>query len=291
MLLVSFLYGVVYLGDRARKVHAWHAVQGVLASFYPAVLLGYMQPVFGAADVPVAAFAIAASAICSIYFVAAIFVLPPPPRTWWLLLAMVAVPAVVWRGPFDVTAAVAPGSSSRSWPRRSSGSRRSSARGGAAPVPAGAAFAALGFPIAFLLGIPDATSLLGFGTPEWGFKTGSLAIAAISMLEALALSRSHSASLKRTDELNVQLQARVELLEANNREIRVLNDELRRQVASRSEHLADALARLGPSSRGPRDFEAARSSTSGTRSCGGSARGEWGRSTRSSGCRTRGGSL
>jgi tRNA A-37 threonylcarbamoyl transferase component Bud32 len=255
MLLVSFLYGVVFLGDRTRKVHAWHSVQGVLASFYPAVLLGYTQPLFGYRDVPVAALAIAGSAICSIYFVASIFELPRPSQTWWLFLALVTVPAAIWGGPFEVTAAVAPGlvvtllaasiygvtTLFRAWRR--------------GPVPPGALFAALGFPIAFVLGIPDATSLLGFGTPAWGFKTGSLAIAAISMLEALALSRSHSASLRRTDELNVQLQARVALLEANNREIGVLNGELRRQVATRSQHLADALARLGPVFARPRDFE------------------------------------
>src|SRR5205085_1585054 len=39
---------------------------------------------------------------------------------------------------------------------------------------------------------------------------------------------------------------RIDALEAKNREIEVLNTELRRQVGTRSEQLADSLAKLGP---------------------------------------------
>ncbi len=254
MLLVSFLYGVIFLNDRSRKVHAWHAAQGILAATYPALLLGYLQPFFGTADISVAAMGITASAICSVFFIAQLFQLEPPSRSWWLFLVVVAGASVLSFGPFHTAMAVPPGVIVTIVAASTYGAvvfvraRRKGA------VPLGSGVAALAFPITMVLGFPDAAALLGLGDVAWGLRGGSLAIGGLSMLQALALSRSHTASLKRTDHLNEQLQARVALLEENNQEIQVLNDELRRQVANRSQHLADALARLGPVFARPRPF-------------------------------------
>jgi hypothetical protein len=59
----------------------------------------------------------------------------------------------------------------------------------------------------------------------------------------VALSREHLLSLKRADELNVELGDRVKLLQAKHREVELLNDELRRQIAARSRELAEKLSR------------------------------------------------
>jgi hypothetical protein len=255
MLLVSFLYGVIFLVDRGRTVHAWHAAQGIFAAFYPALLLGYLQPMFGMNDVMIAALAIIVAAVCSVHFVAGLLGLPTPSRAWWLLVAAGLVTSPLAVGHFHANA-IAPAVVAALVSVSGYGvvaflrARRNG------PLRLGTAVAALGFPIASVLGVPDAIALLGGGDVMWGIRASSLAIGGLSLLEAIVLSRNHSASLKRTDQLNEQLQARVALLEANNREIGVLNEELRRQVGARSQHLADALSRLGPVLARPRELVA-----------------------------------
>ena len=66
--------------------------------------------------------------------------------------------------------------------------------------------------------------------------------AAFVVIHALALLQAHVRSLRA---LNVELGARVEDLEQRNRDVAVLNDELRRQVGDRSARLAEALSRVG----------------------------------------------
>jgi hypothetical protein len=63
-------------------------------------------------------------------------------------------------------------------------------------------------------------------------------------LQSAALSREHFLSLNEADHLNAELAQRVALLETRNKDVQVLNEELGRQVAARSEQLADLLARL-----------------------------------------------
>ena len=58
-------------------------------------------------------------------------------------------------------------------------------------------------------------------------------------------SRVHMVALREADQLAAERAARIKELEGRNREVQVLNDELRRQIAARSRQLADALSRLG----------------------------------------------
>ena len=69
--------------------------------------------------------------------------------------------------------------------------------------------------------------------PTWGIRTASLGIMGISLYQAAALTREHLVSLKRSDDLNAELGARVKLLLAKQREVELLNNELRRQIAAR----------------------------------------------------------
>jgi serine/threonine-protein kinase len=255
MLLVSLLYGIIFLLDPSRVVNGWHALQGTFAAMYPALLLGYLQPVLGTFELQATAMCVIVSTICSVYYVAAIFQNPAPTRAWWLLLVPGAVACVAFAGPFHATA-VAPPVVFALLAVSAFGVVTYVRARKKGPVAMGPTIAAFGYPLASVLGIPDGIALLGFGSSLGGLRGSALAIGALSMAQAITLSRSHSESLQRTDQLNEQLKARVLALEATNREVGVLNDELRRQVAARSENLADVLARLGPVFARPRDFAA-----------------------------------
>ena len=93
----------------------------------------------------------------------------------------------------------------------------------------------------------DCAAWLGIGERLGGLHAASGGLALFGALQSIALSREHILSLRRSDELNVQLRARVGDLELRQGEIDSLNGELRRQIAERSGQLADALARLGGS--------------------------------------------
>jgi serine/threonine protein kinase len=103
---------------------------------------------------------------------------------------------------------------------------------------------AFAWPATVLLGLPDMMAWLGQGEPTGGIRTACLGIMGISLYQAVALSREHLLSLKRADELNVELGERVRLIQSKHREVELLNDELRRQIAARSRDLAEKLSRM-----------------------------------------------
>jgi serine/threonine protein kinase len=103
---------------------------------------------------------------------------------------------------------------------------------------------AFAWPATVLLGLPDMMAWLGQGEPTGGIRTACLGIMGISLYQAVALSREHLLSLKRADELNVELEERVRLIQAKHKEVQLLNDELRRQIAARSRDLAEKLSRM-----------------------------------------------
>jgi serine/threonine protein kinase len=103
---------------------------------------------------------------------------------------------------------------------------------------------ALAWPATVLLGLPDVLAWLGQGDPTGGVQTACLGIMWISFYQSLSLSREHLVSLKRADELNRELEERVRAIQTKHREVELLNDELRRQIAARSRELAEKLAQM-----------------------------------------------
>jgi hypothetical protein len=249
-LLMAFTFGVLFFLDRRRTTHAWLALQALFSATYPALVLGLTQPIFGTLDIAVVGTCVSAATICSLQFIAAVAGEPPPSRAWWLGMVATVLVFTIAHDPFH--------SSVYGPPVVAATILTTCARQvfvtGKHPLSSTARIVRVGFPLAALLGIPDFAAFTGMDELLGGLRAGSLAFVAISLLQALALSRSHIDSLRRSDELNVELASRVSLLEQNNEEIRVLNDELRRQVSARSEHLAEALARLGPMHTPPRAF-------------------------------------
>jgi serine/threonine protein kinase len=237
----------MFLLDRRRRAHGWFAIQALLASFLPLFQLGVSQVAFGRYDAPVLAASISGAAIGSVYFTHAHFGLAKPSRFWPILMGSILVASSVWSGPFAATTVLGPiivitfqivavqqlyqlGRLARRKPR---------------------AVNSLTFFVSWVgLGIAasgDCASWLGIGEKLGGLHGASFGLALFGVLQSLALSREHVLSLRRSDELNAQLQARVGELEVHQTEIAALNDELRRQIAERSGQLADALARLGSS--------------------------------------------
>jgi predicted Ser/Thr protein kinase len=250
-LLMSFTYAVLYLLDRRRTTHVWLALQGVFGASYPACILGLTQPLLGSADMVVTCVSICAAAVCSLNFASGMTVHADLRQGWWGWLAVGTLIAVSvghdpFRAPFVcaliVVAALAM-AVGRAVRVMLSEKLQSTSR-----------MVVIGYLVAAALGLPDAITLLGGPEILEGLRGGPLALGMLSLLQALALSRSHAESLRRADDLNAELANRVVLLEKNNDEIRHLNEELRRQIAARSERLADTLARIGPMHTPPRAF-------------------------------------
>jgi serine/threonine protein kinase len=242
---IGFAYLLMFVLDRRRRAHGWFAIQALLASVLPLFQLGVSQVAFGRYDAPVLAVSISGAAIGSVYFTHEHFGLAKPSRFWPLLMGTILVASAVWSAPFAATRAVGPiivvmfqivavhqiyelARLTRRKPR---------------PLNS------LTFFVSWLgLGVTaggDCASWLGLGEKLGGLHGASFGLAFFGVLQSLALSREHVLSLRRSDELNTQLQARVGELEVHQTEIATLNEELRRQIAERSGQLADALARLG----------------------------------------------
>ena len=254
VLLMSCAYAALFLLDRRRKAELWLSLQGFLGASYPALVLGITQPVFGTADIALGSAALCAASTCALHFAMALLERPPPSRAWWLWTVAALLVAVVAPDPFR-----SPNPSAilvvASILAVSTYAMATAIRAKSRTV---ARFAVIAFPISaiLVLGLPDTFVVLGLPDLCGGLRGESLAIALVSLLEAVLLIRSHDESNRRADALNVELAAQVVRLRENNDEIRVLADELRRQILARSERLAEALVRIGPVGGAPRTLAA-----------------------------------
>jgi hypothetical protein len=223
--ILTLLYVALYLRDRSRVQNAWFALEGAGALWYPAMMGGITQPVLGPFDVAVAGPSLALSAVATVHFTSAYLRLPRPSRLWWLGLAVVALAAVVRGGPFDATRWVAPPTCAMLFANAAYHLvvLGRFLRAGVAR-PTNLFIVTSSWPLAVVVGSTDFAAWLGLGDPFGGLRAGSLGMSAVAILQSIALSREHVKSL---------------------REVELLNEELRRQVAARSRQLADALTRLG----------------------------------------------
>ena len=239
VLLFGFLF--VSLSGARRIAYGLFALGGATGMFYPAFALGLTQPFFGAYDAVVTAVMLTVAAISAIHFSHAYFNLEPPHRAWKLVPLLAFGTAIFAHNPFTasqylgpiVVAVTALNASMQLWLLVRLRSPK--------PRPKNLYLIVLAWPATAVLGVPDFVAGLGAGDPLLGLRTASLGITLICLLQATALSREHLLSLRRADDLNAELAARVELLESKRREVEVLNDELKRQIAARSRELAESL--------------------------------------------------
>ena len=237
-------YLIIYLLDRSRRAHGWFVLEAVGGLAFPTFATGITQPFFGTADVTVMGLQQLLAAISSVAFVRAYYGMSFPARKVLFAWVVFAGLAVMLVGPFSmrwlamgVAAMVAVSAQIqiylfwKLWHQK--------------PRPRNVWLVALAWPAAGLLGTVEILWWVGFGSPFKGLQGGSAAISLIAFLRIAALGREHVRSLRKTDRLNEELAGRVALLEETNVEVGRLNEELRRQIASRSAQLADALARIG----------------------------------------------
>ena len=244
--VVALLYGALFVSMRAQRqpAHGWFAIGATCGMAYPAWVLGLAEPVLGAHELPVVCLVLAAGSIAAMFFSRAYAKAPPPSRAWWLVLAGATASAVARPGAFDPVAVVGPlamGIVLANALAQLVFVVRARREGRALSLAAYAV--ALGWPTAALVSAPDLAALLGQGEPVGGFRVACVAIAGLSVYQAVALSREHLSALARADDLVTELGERVRLLQAKHAEVEVLNDELRRQIAARSRELAAKLAR------------------------------------------------
>lgn len=246
-IVVALLYGALFvsLRDRRRGAYGWFALGATCGIAYPAFVLGLTQPVYGVYEAPFLTVSLVLGSIAAMFFTRAYAGAEPPSRWWWAVFGAAVVAAVVARDPFVSILVMAPvvvlvtamnAVAQLAFLVRL---RRSRSR------PPGTVYGiAFAWPAMVLLGLPDVMAWVGQGEPAGGLRTACLGIMALSLYQALALSREHLLALKRADELNAELGERVKLLSSKHREVELLNDELRRQIAARSRELAEKLAKM-----------------------------------------------
>ena len=247
-LVVALLYGILYasLAGRRRAAYGWFALGASCGMVYPSFILGMTQPIFDVFEAPVMMVVLVLGSVAAMFFSRAYVGMSPPSRVWWAVVAVVAVVGVLARNPFLSVLVMGPMVLAVTLASVFAQLvflvrlRRTAAKTSTNVY--GIAFA---WPATVLLGVPDILGWLGQGEPGYGLRTACVGIMGLSLYQASALSREHLLSLKRADELNAELEARVKLLQAKHREVELLNDELRRQIAARSRELAEKLAQMG----------------------------------------------
>jgi serine/threonine-protein kinase len=242
--LVVLLYGFLFVSMRGpkRNVYKLFALGGAATMFYPAFLLGFTQPLFGIFEAEIVASMTIVAAVTAIYFSHAYFDLAPPHIAWKGWVSFAAVASALATDPFRAFELLAPlllvtvvanmvvqtillVRLRRNRPR-----------------PRNLYLIVLAWPATAVLGLPDVLGWLGHGDLVGPWRPAALGMTMISLAQAMALLREHVLSLSRADELNAELASRVNLLESKQREVEVLNDELRRQIGARTRQLAVSLA-------------------------------------------------
>ena len=244
----AYLYLIIYLSDRrrARVSYAWFALTGSLPLTYPLFELGWMQSLVGPREVALVGVGVSAATVCNVYFTHAQFKLPAASRAWGYLLVPVAAGCALLLGdPFRGAPVIVALTTAVAVPAIGYHVvllfRLSRAR----PRPANLFTILVPWALLGVLALPDFIAWNGLGEILGGARTACLGISVIALFQTTALSREHTFALRHADDLAAERAARIEELELRNVEFGQLNVELRRQIAARSGHLADALARIG----------------------------------------------
>ncbi len=191
-------------------------------------------------------------AVCATFFTKAYFGLPPPHVGWKWFAALSGLVALLARNPFHVIQVMGPlvvvATMANTGMQLALVMKLRHDR----PRRKNLYLISLAWPITVALGAPDFMGWMGTGEPFHGVRTACIGMSVISLLQAFALLRDHLRSLSRADALNAELASRVDALEAKQKEVELLNDELRRQIAARSRQLVDSLAKTDGTMEIPR---------------------------------------
>jgi serine/threonine-protein kinase len=238
----GLLYAMVFFVDRSRRASGWMGLQA--NSIVPLCLywFGITQPLFGVWDTLVAGVLGIVAALAAVHFSHAQLGLRPPPRWVGYAFGAALAVSVALYSPFRILPAarvvlfVCTATILYITGRSTLAIRDPEKR------VAGIVMAVTWF-LNAATGWTDEEYFLGLAPHCGGFHALSIGVGAVALGQSGLLAYEHARSLRRADDLNVELAARVETLELRDRENRTLTDELRRQIARRSDELTEALVR------------------------------------------------
>jgi serine/threonine-protein kinase len=233
--MIGFTYFVLFLFDRRRAVHLWFGLQAAGVAYYTLQLLGVPQAL-GLYNG--SAIAVPASGLAAMYFLHAYFDVPLPRmalRVWGAVILLVGMRAIGAFGQGSLAAKLAAAATLANITYNLIFLVRV-ARAGRDRF--SAVVLAAGWVQVIITATPDLVAYLGLGELAGGAHTAVVGFGIFSVAQAVVLGRDHIRSLNVAD-------ARVAELEASARANALLSDELRRQIADRSQRLAEALARIG----------------------------------------------
>jgi serine/threonine-protein kinase len=219
--MITFLYLFLYVYDRQRTLFAWFALQTFAAGlclFY----LGWTQALFGRYDTIFADACLTIACISGMEFVPRYFDVKPPRILQGICVASFVVATLFASGAYrlhihqrlTMISVVTIITYSLVFLTRMARNQESRAD---------ALLLRSGWILLTILGFPDIWALAGFGQLLGGARTSPYGFILYCMFQAVTLGRSHIRTL---------------------RDIGVLNESLRRQIAERSRQLSEALARL-----------------------------------------------
>ena len=251
LLLIGVMSLWVYLADRRRRSYRWFAVQLLSAAYYPLHVSGYSQAGVGTFDCVLMAVMLDVALFASVKFAHTEFGEddPLPSRGWLWGLGVVVAAALVGFDPFWLTPIAG----------------RATVLYLAAVVvyqivhgvrllrrpdrPRGATLNLMSWVILGATSIVDGAVWFGLGELAGGMRPAGVGLGAFALLSALRLALEHVHSMRVTEELNHQLERRVEAMETKQREVEQLNGRLRDQMSHRSRQLFAMLSQLPNSDR------------------------------------------
>ncbi|MGZ3450569.1 MAG: protein kinase domain-containing protein [Polyangiales bacterium] len=249
-------YAVLYLLDRRRKEHGWIALAAIFGMSSPLLWMEWTPYLFGRLELVIVAEMLAFAGIAVLAFTCEHFGLPRPSRGWMAMAAVLLV-FTLFTGASKPAARVASIAAviadyavlgRLGWVLFTLARRR--------PRPADVLVMCAALAVLFLSSIPTALWRFRVIHPLEGVTLTPLGMMFFLLLHSLTLSRAHVNSAKTAEALVIELAARVEQLETKSREATVLTQELKRQIADRSQKLADALSRIEGISSLPRALKA-----------------------------------
>ncbi len=230
-------YAALYALDRRKRAFGFLAVAALLGTSSPALWLEWTQRVFGRLELVFVAVMLAFGGLAILESMYEHFSLPRPSQLWWfcagtlLVMCVGSIIAPAAAGMTGILALLYNYAAmawlvmviARLWKRT--------------PRPPDLPVMAIALTALFISTLPAALWRFGINHPFEGIVLTPIGMVLFLLIHSLSLSRSHVATLRTTDALNEELAARID-------QLAVLNVELRRQVADRSQKLAEALARI-----------------------------------------------
>jgi hypothetical protein len=240
---IALYFAVLFVAER-EKIYIFFALNAVLAAQYPGYVAGLTQTYWGAREAPMMGVCFALAAWPGAWLPREHLGLAPPSYRWGIVVLLVATldlwtvdPSVNYRwGAWStiVLLALKCALDIKTY-------RQARAAG---PLPWDGVMALLAWPLVGLASVPDALAIAGVSQTMPLLRTGPTGMTFVFLIDSIAVGMRQKRIMRG---LHEELEKRYDALTAQTESVRQLNEELRRQINTRAEELALALARLARS--------------------------------------------